>query len=110
MGQKKRKIAIFTGNRAEYGLQYPILKAVDEHPDLDYLLLVSGAHLDPDFGQTLQEIKNDGFDVAAEVKIDMDADSLYATAQAIGSGILSISNVLAKLQPDIMVVYAFYHQ
>ena len=106
MGQKKRKIAIFTGNRAEYGLQYPILKAVAEHPELDYFLLVSGAHLDPDFGQTLQEIKKDGFDVAAEVKIDMDAGSLYSTAQAIGSGILSISNVLEKLRPDIMVVYA----
>ena len=30
----KRIIAVFTGNRAEYGLQFPILKAIDEHPDL----------------------------------------------------------------------------
>ena len=36
----KRTIAIFTGNRAEYGLQYPILRAVDRHPDLEYRLLV----------------------------------------------------------------------
>ena len=36
----RRKIAVFTGNRAEYGLQYPILKAINEHPDLDYKLLV----------------------------------------------------------------------
>ena len=102
----KRTVAIFTGNRAEYGLQFPILRAVDRHPDLDYQLLVSGAHLDPNFGNTLNEIRADGFHVDAEVKIDMDAGSLYATAQAIGSGILSISNVLARLKPDIMVVYA----
>jgi UDP-hydrolysing UDP-N-acetyl-D-glucosamine 2-epimerase len=101
-----RTIAIFTGNRAEYGLQYPILRAVDRHPGLDYRLLVSGAHLDTNFGHTLDEISNDGFTVHAEVKIEMDAASLFATAQAIGSGVLAISKVLAELRPDLMVVYA----
>jgi UDP-hydrolysing UDP-N-acetyl-D-glucosamine 2-epimerase len=101
-----RRVAIFTGNRAEYGLQFPILRAVDRHPDLDYLLLVSGAHLDANFGRTLDEIRADGFHIDAEVKIEMDARSLFATAQAIGSGVLSISRVLAELKPDVMVVYA----
>lgn len=102
----QRVIAVFTGNRAEYGLQYPILRAIDHHPDLDYLLLVSGAHLDPNFGSTLDEIRADGFHIDAEVKIEMDAASLFATAQAIGSGILAISRVLNDLRPDMMVVYA----
>jgi UDP-hydrolysing UDP-N-acetyl-D-glucosamine 2-epimerase len=103
---KQRVIAVFTGNRAEYGLQFPILRAIDKHAELDYRLLVSGAHLDPNFGNTLNEIRNDGFRIDAEVKIEMDAASLFATAQAIGSGILAISNVLEKLRPDMMVVYA----
>ena len=103
---RKRKIAVFTGNRAEYGLQYPILKAINQHPDLEYKLIVSGAHLDQNFGRTLEEIENDGFQIDAEVKIDMDIDSLHSTAQAIGSGVLAISSVLAEMQPDIMVVYA----
>lgn len=102
----KRTIAIFTGNRAEYGLQYPILRAVDRHSELDYRLIVSGAHLDVNFGRTLEEIRNDGFRIDAEVKIEMDAGSLFSTAQAIGSGITEISKVLAELKPDIMVVYA----
>ena len=57
----KRIIAVFTGNRAEYGLQYPVLKAIESNADLDYRLIVSGAHLDKDFGQTIQEIQKDGF-------------------------------------------------
>lgn len=101
-----RTIAVFTGNRAEYGLQYPILRAIDRHPDLDYRLLVSGAHLDANFGRTLDEIRADGFRIDAEVKIEMDAGSLFATAQAIGSGILAISRALSDLKPDMMVVYA----
>jgi UDP-N-acetylglucosamine 2-epimerase (non-hydrolysing)/GDP/UDP-N,N'-diacetylbacillosamine 2-epimerase (hydrolysing) len=106
MKEKKRTIAVFTGNRAEYGLQYPILKAIAEHPDLQYRLVVSGAHLDKNFGKTLDEIKKDGFEIHAEVKITMDADTLHATAQAIGSGVLAISDALTKLKPDLWVVYA----
>ena len=102
----KKVIAIFTGNRAEYGLQFPILRAVKNHPDLEYKLLVSGAHLDDNFGRTLEEIENDGFEVHAEIDIEMDADSLFSTAQAIGSGVLNISKTLSKIKPDIMVVYA----
>ena len=102
----KKNIAIFTGNRAEYGLQYPILKAVKDHKNLDYSLIVSGAHLDNNFGNTLEEINQDGFDVYKEVKIDMDAGSLDSTVNAIGSGILSIGKTLSLLKPDIFVVYA----
>lgn len=102
----KRKIAIFTGNRAEYGLQFPILRAVDKHPDLEYCLIVSGAHLDKNFGSTLEEINGDGFRVDAEIKIQMDAGSLFSTAQAIGSGVIEISKALSVLRPDVVVVYA----
>jgi UDP-N-acetylglucosamine 2-epimerase (non-hydrolysing)/GDP/UDP-N,N'-diacetylbacillosamine 2-epimerase (hydrolysing) len=39
----KRKIAVFTGNRAEYGLQFPILKAVAADPRLAYSLIAGVA-------------------------------------------------------------------
>jgi UDP-hydrolysing UDP-N-acetyl-D-glucosamine 2-epimerase len=102
----QRVIAVFTGNRAEYGLQYPILRAIREHPDLSYRLVVSGAHLDPHFGRTIEEIQADGFEIHAEVAIDMREDSAGATARAIGSGVLSINEALERLHPDFLVVYA----
>ena len=103
---KKRIIAVFTGNRAEYGLQFPILRAISRRDDLEYRLLVSGAHLDKNFGTTLDEIRKDGFEVHDEIKIDLEADTLYATAKAIGTGVISVSASLARLRPDILVVYA----
>lgn len=103
---KKRVIAVFTGNRAEYGLQFPILRAIARHPDLEYRLLVSGAHLDKNFGTTLDEIRNDGFEIHDEIKIDLGADTLYATAQAIGTGVISVSKSLDRIRPDLFVVYA----
>ena len=101
-----RKIAIYTGNRAEYGLQYPIIKAISSRLDLEYFLLVSGAHLQEDFGYTRGEIEKDGFRVYGEVKLSMEGDTVLSTAQAIGSGILSLSQVLDEIGPDLLVVYA----
>src|SRR6266480_2384154 len=102
----RRRIAVFTGNRAEYGLQYPILKAIAADPRLEYFLLAGGAHLQPDFGKTLAEIESDGFQVYRQVEIQMEQDTLFATAQAIGTGILSLSRILDELRPDFLVVYA----
>ena len=69
-------------------------------------LIVSGAHLDKDFGKTLQEIHEDGFKISSEVKINVTDDSLFATAQAIGSGVKNLSKELKKIKPDILLVYA----
>jgi UDP-hydrolysing UDP-N-acetyl-D-glucosamine 2-epimerase len=102
----RRKIAIFTGNRAEYGLQYPIVRAIAADPRLEYFLLVGGAHLQQDFGRTMAEIKADGFHVYREVEIQMQQDTLFATAQAIGTGIISLSKILDELCPDALIVYA----
>lgn len=102
----QRTIAVFTGNRAEYGLQLPILRAIQAHPDLRLLLFVSGAHLDPDFGRTKSEIEADGFTIDAEIRIDMPTDSLIGTAYAIGSGVISMTEALALHKPDMLVVYA----
>lgn len=103
---KKKKVAVFTGNRAEYGLQFPILKAIEKHPSLTYQLIVSGAHLEDDYGRSLSEIKNDGFHIHKEIKIDAGLDLRTSTAQAIGSAVLAISQALEELRPDIVIVYA----
>jgi len=106
MTVKIKKIAIFTGNRAEYGLQYPIIRAIADHPDLDYYLLASGAHLQEDFGYTKAEIEKDGITVYAEIKIEFPEDNLTGTVHAIASGIMNMKSVLKELRPDMLLVYA----
>ena len=68
MQNKKLKVAVFTGNRAEFGLQLPILREIKKNKKMDYYLVVSGAHLDSDFGNTLKEIKKKGFVIHKKVK------------------------------------------
>ncbi len=101
----KRKVAIFTGNRSEYGLLYPVLRAIAAHPRLDYQLLVGGAHLNQDFGGTRAEIERDGFRVAGEVRIPVAPPTRKYTAQSIADGIGSIAGIIEELAPEIMVIY-----
>jgi UDP-N-acetylglucosamine 2-epimerase (non-hydrolysing)/GDP/UDP-N,N'-diacetylbacillosamine 2-epimerase (hydrolysing) len=103
---KRRRIAVFTGNRAEYGLQYPILRALHADPRVETFLLAGGAHLEENFGKTVAEIEKDGFHVYRQVEIRMAHDTLFATAQAIGTALLSLSAILNELRPDFLVVYA----
>lgn len=102
----KKKIAIFTGNRAEYGLQVPILREIQKDIDLEYLLIVSGAHLDDNFGSTIAEIKKDGFIVHEKILTKDGSKSLYSTSHAIGEGVIAITNIIKKHKPDFFIVYA----
>lgn len=101
-----KTIAVFTGNRAEYGLLSPVLTAIRDSVKLRYQLIVSGAHLDDDFGKTLQLIQKDGFSIFAEAKIESTHDSHTSTALAIASCIQSVVDVLNRGKPDMLVVYA----
>ncbi len=103
---KKRVIAFFTGNRAEYGLQKPIIEQIQNFPNLEYRLIVSGAHLENHFGNTLELIKKDGISVHATPRIDLTNDDLASTALAIGNGITALVETFKNLKPDIVVVYA----
>ena len=96
-----KKISVFTGNRAEYGLLSPILQAIEAHEALALQLVVGGAHLDESFGKTRDEIVADGFEIAAEVPGDAGAD----TARAIGLGVVAVADALDALCPDAVVVY-----
>ena len=51
-----KKIGVFTGNRAEFGLQVPMLQEIKASKKLDLELLVSASHLDKDYGETKKEI------------------------------------------------------
>jgi len=100
-----KRVAVFTGNRAEYGLQISALRAIDNHTELEYKLIVAGSHLDNNFGHSIEEIKNDGFRIDAKIKIVLDDDSLNSNVQAIGSTVMKIGDALKSIKPDFFLVY-----
>ena len=100
-----KKIAVVTGTRAEYGILYPVLKAIQARPGLRLSLVVSGMHLSREFGYTVREIESDGFKIDARVEMSPSSDSLGAMAKSVGQGIIGMSQGWEQLKPDVIVVF-----
>lgn len=99
-----RKICVFTGSRAEYGLLMPLMDAIKKDKTMILQILVSGMHLAPEFGLTYREIEQDGFSINERVEMLVSSDTNEGTAASIGLGITAIAAALARLFPDIIVV------
>ena len=100
----KKKIAVFTATRAEYGLLYWLLKDINEDKDLILQLLVSGTHLSPEFGETYKQIEIDGFNINEKVEILLSSDSPVGVAKSMGLGLLGFSEALNRLDPDLLII------
>lgn len=99
-----RKVAVFTGTRAEYGLLYWLLKDLDTDIECDLQVIVSGSHLSPEFGNTVDVIKKDGFEVQGSVEMLLSSDSSVGVVKGMGVGLIGYADTLARLQPDMIVI------
>ncbi len=102
--RKKRKIAVVTGTRAEYGIFTSVLDAIKEHPKLDYQLVVTGMHLLKEFGYTINEIKKDGYKISAVIPMLKNTAEPFGMAESLGRGIMGMTRAFKKLNPDIVLV------
>jgi len=101
---KMRKIAAITGTRAEYGILQPVFKAIESHQSLSLSLIVTGSHLSPAFGNTIDEIERDGFQIADKIDIIPESDSGKDAAISIGKCIMGMTDALQRIQPDIILI------
>lgn len=99
-----RKICVLTGTRAEFGLLRPIMEAIQQHPDLELQVLVTGMHLEALFGMSVKAIEGAGFTVAGRVPMHPVEDSGKGMALAMADGIRGMTKSLVKLKPDILLV------
>ncbi len=99
-----RKVAVFTGNRAEYGLLYWLLREVQASESLDLQLIVGAMHFSPEFGETWRQIVADGFAIDARIEMLLSSNSSVGVVKSIGLGTISAADAFARLQPDLLVI------
>ncbi|HNR95296.1 MAG TPA: UDP-N-acetylglucosamine 2-epimerase [Kiritimatiellia bacterium] len=100
----KRKICAVTGTRAEYGLLYFLLHGISRSADLELQLIVTGAHLSPEFGLTWREIEKDGFRIDKKVEMLLSADTPSSIAKSMGLGLIGFADALNDLKPDMLLL------
>lgn len=101
-----RKICVITGTRAEYGLLSRLMKMIQDDGGTQLQIVATNMHLSAKFGNTYQEIENDGFTIDYRVPIiDDDApDTAATTAKSMAKAVSGFADAYEALSPDMIVI------
>lgn len=102
--QRKKRIAVVTGTRAEYGVLASTLAAIKASRRLELQLVVTGIHLLRQFGHTVDQIRADGWSIDAQVKMQSGDDSEFDQSRGLGRGIEGIARFLIDADSDVVLV------
>ena len=97
-------VCAISGGRADYGLLVEPLRAIRAGPALRLALVLTGQHLDRIFGDTAARVRADGFDIAAEVDMNIDGDDAVAVTRAAARALDGMAGVLSMLAPDLVLL------
>lgn len=100
----KRKICFITGSRAEFGIMQWLMKDASEDDRIDLQIIVTGMHLSSEFGFTYKEIEKMGLKINKKIEILLSSDTPVGISKSMGLAMISFSEALSELRPDICVV------
>lgn len=101
-----RTIGVVTVDRSDYGISLPIMRKIQQDPELALHLLVAGSHLVAEFGLTVRAIEADGVPIGERIQMLLASDAPEGVATSIGLGVIGFAQAFARRRPDLLVVVA----
>ena len=99
-----RKILFILESRATYGYSKNVIEAAAAFPHLAIQTVVTGAHLMPELGNSIDLIRADGIPISAEVPMAPADARQGAWSRAMGKAIDGFADAFETLGPDIIVL------
>jgi UDP-hydrolysing UDP-N-acetyl-D-glucosamine 2-epimerase len=99
----KRRICIVVNSRANYGRIKSVLRAIQEHPDLELQLVLGASALLYRFGNARDVIERDGFSAVASVYTIVEGETPTTMAKSTGLGIIELATQFENLKPDAVL-------
>lgn len=100
----KRRICYVSGTRADFGLMQSALQAIARAPGLSVDVLVTGMHLSPIYGHTVDEILAAGLPLRARVPVELEPANGATMARNIGTMVTGFVDALATDPPDVVLL------
>lgn len=99
-----RRLFVLTGTRADYGIYRPVLRRLLASDTCSPALIVTGMHLHPAFGHTVDRIHEDHFPVIADINSLTDDDSPVGQSAFISRTLSECAALFQKDRPDMLLV------
>lgn len=106
----RRRVAVVSSTRADWGLLCPVVKGLIERDDTDVRVIAANMHLEERYGMTVNEIEADGVKVWARVPMPSasseHADDAPGLGAALGAAecLGGMAHVLAGMRPDLLLL------
>ncbi len=104
---QKKTIGIITGTRAEFGSLRSVIKDIQNSKLLDFKLFVTGVHLLPKFGNTLEEIKSYNYPniiIVPMYELGGGKNELVQLGLSISNATKNFTNAFEQEKPDIILL------
>ncbi len=101
---KPRRIAVVTVGRSDLGHYETILRAIEESAELELHLMPAAAHFSSRYGETIRDIREQGYSYEPGLESLLDADSAQGVSKSVGLGVLAFAQSFAHGNPDLLVV------
>jgi len=99
-----KKITLFTSTRAEYGLMKILIANLEADKEFEFNLLVSGTHLSSIYGNTIDEIKDDGIKNIHLLPISLNESKNNDIGTITANTIKVITKKLKVLKPNYLIL------
>jgi UDP-hydrolysing UDP-N-acetyl-D-glucosamine 2-epimerase len=106
MNSSNRKICIVVNSRANYGRIKSVMRAVQEHPNLELQLIIGASALLYRFGNVADLIRSDGFEASATVYSIVEGETPTTMAKSTGMAIMELATQFENIKPDIALTVA----
>lgn len=101
---ERRRIAVVTGTRADFGIYTPVMREMLKSRDLEPAFVVTGLHLSHHEGFTLKEILNHKFPVSAKVEMLLSSDTASGMAKSFALALSGFSDAFQNMKADAVMV------
>ncbi|MDE6120195.1 MAG: UDP-N-acetylglucosamine 2-epimerase, partial [Muribaculaceae bacterium] len=102
--ERPYKVCIVTTTRADWGLLQPLAGELKRNPHIDLAIVASNMHLMEEFGMTVTEISDAGFDIAGKVDMRVDGDDEISRAKAMARCLGGMAEEFGRLSPDALII------
>ncbi|GIQ69984.1 UDP-N-acetyl glucosamine 2-epimerase [Xylanibacillus composti] len=99
-----RRVLGVTGIRSEYDIMSSVFRAIEAHSELSLSLVVTGAHLSPGYGMTIEEIRKDGFVIEDQIESLIYGDKDSSRVKGLAIQLQGLVQTIARTRPDILLV------
>jgi UDP-N-acetylglucosamine 2-epimerase (hydrolysing) len=97
-----KTILFLTGTRADFGKLKPLIRTIHDHEKFDYRIFCTGMHMLEKYGNTLVEIKNEGFDNLFPCFNQMEGESMEII---LANTITTLARFLNEYHVDMIVIH-----